>query len=396
MATKPVKKAEKVEENAEPSSQDRFSAYLKATKDEHFAYIKPKHTIISTGSLILDSLVKVRSGGVVRLLGVGQELGKTSEALVLAENYMKTMPKSRTLFIKAEARLTPEMIARSGLKWVYEAKDWVDGTVFVWPVNVFEVIAEYLETELPQLFAAGEHICVVIDSLDGLQLRSDRAKAVWAENAENEKVAGVPKITKLLFRRLGLPITHYDVLLLVTSQYSVDIKLDMYAPVNPRQGAAAGGNSIAHQSDYAFQYGPRYGSDYILEKPKEKPDWQHNKTLGVYATLEIKKSGTDVTGSKVKIPIRRGRVGCAIWVEREIVDMLISWELLSKEKGKEGSSWLHFSPDLLAKIKEATGVELTPKVNGENQAYKLLEDTPAVIPFLFDYFRKLTGGIESA
>lgn len=390
--TTPKKAAKAAEETSEPSSQDRFSSYLKATKDEHFAYVMPKHKVISTGSLVLDSLVKVRSGGVVRLLGLGQELGKTSEALVLAANYMTTMPKARTLYIKAEARLTPEMMKRSGLKWVFKPEDWVDGTVFVWPVNVFEVIAEWMETELPLMFAAGEHVCIVLDSLDGLQLRSDRAKQVWATNAENEKVAGVPKITKLLFRRLGLPITHYDVLMLITSQYSVDIKLDQYAPVNPRQGAAAGGNSVAHQSDYAFQYQPRYGGDYILEKPKEKPDWRTNRTLGVYATIDIKKSGTDVTGAKVRVPVKRGRIGNAIWVEREIVDMLLSWQMLAKEKGKEGSSWLHFDPKLLAEIKEKTGAELPAKINGENQAYKLLEDTPAVIPFLFAYFTSLNGG----
>lgn len=396
MATKPVKKAEKAEEESAVTSKSILNTLLKDHKSEHFAYVRPKHRLISTGSLILDSLIKVRSGGVVRIVGKGAELGKTRQMHVFAQNYMRVMENSKTIYFKAEARNTPEMQASSGLKWVFTPEEWEYGTVFEYPVNTFEVMAETLETLLPPMHAAGENLCVELDSMDGLMLRSDREKSVWGEKADNVKVAGVPLLTKLLFRRLGLPIVHYDVLFLATGQYSADIKLDPYAPHVIRQASSAGGNAIAHQADYVLEYQTRNQGDLILEDPKAKPDWRENKTLGVYATVDIRKSGTDVSGAKPKIPIRKGRVGCAIWVEREIVDMLISWELLAKEKGKEGSSWLHFSPDLLAKIKEATGVELTPKVNGENQAYKLLEDTPAVIPFLFDYFRKLTGGIESA
>lgn len=383
-------------EQTGPSSADALGALVEQHKDEHFVYVHPKHTIISTGSLILDSLVKVRSGGVVRLVGKGAELGKTSEAFVLADNYMKTMPKAKSIYFKAEARLTPEIIKRSGLRFVFKPEDWQEGTVFVYPVNVFEVFAETLERLLPQMYEAGEHLCVILDSLDGLMLRSDKTKTVWAEGkgAENVKVAGVPLLTKLLFRRLGLPITHFDVLMLITGQYSADIQIDPRKPTNPRQADSAGGNALAHQSDYVFQYTPRYNGDLILENEKEKPDWRNNKTLGVYATLEIKKSGTDVTGSKVKIPIKKGRIGNAIWVEREIVDMLLGYELFKKKS--EGGSWLAIDETLRADIKRETNVDLPDKVNGENNAYKLLEDNPAVIPYLFSYFTKLNGGEETA
>ncbi len=110
-----------------------------------------------------------------------------------------------------------------------------------------------------------------------------------------------------------------------------------------------------------------------------------------------------MTGARVEYPIRKGRVGSAIWVEREIIDMLIGWELLAKDKtpdpktGKvKESSWLHFDPALLAEINRHTGVELPDKVNGENQAYDLLETEAMkpVVPWLFDYFRRLNGGVE--
>lgn len=382
----PTKKTKETPEEPQSTSKDLLNDFLNEDTTEHFAFITPKHIRISTGSLILDSLVSIRSGGVVRLVGKGAELGKTSEAFVLADNYMKTMPKAKTLYVKAEARLTPEIIARSGLRFVYRAEDWEPGTVFVFPCNVFERMAEGLERFLPAMHEAGEHLCVIIDSLDGLMLRADRTKDVWSPKAENVKVAGVPLLTKLLFRRLGLPITHYDALMLVTGQFSADIKLDQYAPTTPRQAESSGGNAIAHQSDYVFQYLPRYQGDQILEDPAQKPDYLKNKTVGVYATLEIKKSGTDVTGAKVRIPIKKGRVGNAIWVEREIADMLLGWELLTKS-----GSWLKLDKDLRKEIETETGVAFPEQVQGLENVFRALEVEPKVVQFLFQKLTSLTA-----
>lgn len=375
-----------------PSSASILDSMLKEGKDEHFAYVVPKNRIISTGSLKLDSIVKLRSGGVVRLLGKGAELGKTSEGFVLMDNYMKVMPKSKGLYVKVEARLSPEIQARAGLRFVFTAAEWVEGTVFVFPCNIFERMADTIEKLLKEMYDRGEHLCAFIDSLDMLQLRADSKKDMWGGD-EAPKVAGPALLTKLLFKRTGLPITHYDALLLVASQYSAEIKLDQYTPNIPRQGAGGGGRGVEHQGDYAFEYGPRYSGDWILEDPKAKPDWQKNKIIGVYATLNIKKSGTDVTGTALRIPIRKGRVGCAIWVEKEITEMLLGWELLAKSKDK-GGSWLYFDKDLIAEVKAATTIELPEKVNGEDNAFRYLEGQPEVVKYLFAKFTKLINGEE--
>ena len=124
-----------------PSSASVLDSMLKDGKDEHFAFVIPQNRIISTGSLKVDSVVKLRSGGVVRLLGKGAELGKTSEGFVLMANYMKVMPKAKGLYVKVEARLSPEMIARTGMRFVFTAAEWVEGTVFVLPCNIFERVA---------------------------------------------------------------------------------------------------------------------------------------------------------------------------------------------------------------------------------------------------------------
>jgi len=188
---------------------------------------------------------------------------------------------------------------------------------------VFETVADMLEQLLKEMHAKGEHLATVFDSLDGLILRNDlKTKKIM----DGQKVAGVQLLTKLMFRRLALPINHYDALLIATCQYSSAPQLDPYSKDPARQVPGAGGSSIGHQSDLVLNYGQRFNGDYILENPKEKPDFIKNKQLGVYATVEIKKSSTDVTGIKIKVPIKKGRIGNAIWIEREIVDLMLAWE----------------------------------------------------------------------
>jgi RecA/RadA recombinase len=161
--------AKKKEEHTD--SKSLLKNILQQNKDSHYNYVQPKQVVIPSGSLALDSLVKIRTGSFVRMCGKGSELGKTSECLVLAENFMKTMPKSKTIFVKAEARLSPEMQERSGLKYVIDSDEWDYGTVFVFGTNEFELIASTLETMIPSMHEDGEHLCVILDSLDGVILR---------------------------------------------------------------------------------------------------------------------------------------------------------------------------------------------------------------------------------
>ncbi len=370
-------KSEEKQEKAPPSSLDVLGSILTETKEEHFNNVVAQNQVISTGSLILDSLVRIRTGSMVRLCGSGSELGKSSEAAVLAANFMSTVEKSKTIWIKAESRLSPEFQTRTGLKFVTKPEDWVDGTVFVWSVNIFEVIAGSLEKMLKTMHDLGEKLCVVWDSLDGTILRGDAEKDVWGTKGDSAEVmvAGVPKLTKLLFRRLGLPVAHYDALMIITSQHSTAISISKYAKDVPRQVEASGGSNIAHQADYVFYYTPRYQGDYILEQPEAKPDPIKNKVLGVYATIEIKKSGTDVTGTKVKIPIKKGRVGCSIWSEKEACDLILSFQLVTVK-----ASWLLFDAQIIEEAAKQ-GITLKEKIQGINQLYDYLESDKAILNF---------------
>lgn len=345
----------------------------KEMKGDIYNDVVAENKLISTGSLIMDSVVKIRSGQVIRLVGKGAELGKTSEAFVIAENFMKTMEKSKTIFYKAEGRLSKEMMKRTGLKFVFTVDEWEYGTVFVLCCNIFETVATSFVNVIKAAHANGEHICGILDSLDGLILKNDMEKGFDGNN----KVAGVPLLTKLLFRQCALPIAHYDALLLVTGQYAASPKIDPYAPVAPKQGDSSGGSSIQHQSDYVFDFHPRYGGDYILEDDDQKPDRIKNKVLGLYCKVTFRKSASDVTGESVTYPIKKGVIGPAIWRNKESLDIMLAYQIMTK-----GGSWFTFAEEIRKEAAEL-GIEIPEKVQGMKKAFILLEENEQLANFLY-------------
>lgn len=377
-------KGKKTEEQEEKlSTKDVFASILEDTKGDHYNNVVSKNYPISSGSLILDSQIKVRSGQVLRLAAAGPETGKSSQAMVYADNFMKTVPRSKTILIKAEGRCSKEFQDRTGLKYVHTAEEWDYGTVFIWSVNYFETIASTLETLLKTMHEADERLCICWDSLDGTILKADATKDVWG-GQESPKVAGVPLLTKLLFKRFALPVSHYDALMIVITQYSAAIKLDPYAPGVNRQVEGSGGSSIGHQSDYVLYYHPRYQGDYILEKPDEKPDPVKNKVLGVFASIEVKKSASDVTGcGRIRIPIRKQRVGSAIWVEKEVVDMSLQFNHLTRK-----GAWCSFSPEFIEMAKK-DGVEIKPQHQGLNGVFEYVENNKDVFTWMYNQYKKL-------
>lgn len=377
-----VKKDKEVEElEVKVDSKSILGGILDDTKGDHFNDTESKSVRISMGSLNLDSHVKIRSGQIIRFCGSGAELGKTSQAFVVADNYMKALPKSKTIYIKAEARLSPEIQERCGLKFVTKAAEWEYGTVFIWATNIFENIASGLETLIKEMHEAGEHLCFIFDSLDGAILKADSKKDLWGE--DSVKVAGVPLLMKLLFRRIALPVAHYDVLGIITTQYSAAIKLDPYSKDVPRQVEGSGGSSIGHQSDYVFYFHPRYNGDQILEKPDEKPDVNKNKIIGVYATIEVRKSSSDVTGVKIKYPIAKGRVGSAIWAEKEIIDMLLSFSMVSRK-----GAWFTIEKSLLEEASKDS-IEIKEQHQGINNLYAYIEVNKDVFNWLYKKIKSL-------
>lgn len=360
-------------EDKKPSSNAALQNFLKTAT--HYNDVIPKETIISSGSLILDSDAQVRSGMIVRLVGKGSEVGKSSQGFVFLENYMKTMPNSKALYIKAEGRLSKKKLEKTGLKFTYNIEDWTEGTVFIVCSNIAEPIFKMIVDTVHDAYHAGEHIAWMIDSMDGLILEDDLKKGV----TNGGMVAGVPKLTKLLFRHLSLPNMHYDSLGIITGQYAAQIKIDTYSPSAPNQGSSSGGSSQQHQADYVFEYQSVNQGDLILEKPDLKPDKFTNKILGRFARVKILKSADDVTGNMYSVPIRRGeeyKGSLQIWQSKEVADLLIGYQLLSK-----GGAWLNFEADIMEEAR-AEGVELQEKINGINKLYAYLEEDKVAMKFL--------------
>jgi hypothetical protein len=381
MATiKKILKPADEEKKKSANAADALKLFLK--ESHHYNDTVPKNVPISTGSLILDSAVKVTSGMVIRLVGKGAELGKTAQSFVFAENFMETMPKSKTLFIKAEGRLSPQSMKRSGLKFVFSVDEWVDGTVFVVCGNIADDIFKLIKSTLENAHQSGEHICFIIDSMDGLILKSDFD---GKEIGGDMMVAGVPKLTKLFFRHCALPISHYDSLCLITGQYAAQIKADKYSPTAPNQGSSSGGSSQQHQADYVFDYNSIRMDDYILEDPNNKtPDPVKNKIIGKFARITFRKSADDITGMTYEVPIRKGQIGKKqIWVEKEVADIMLSYHMLTK-----GGSWLTFAPEILEEAKTA-GLELPEKVQGINNLYALIEENETIKDYFYAKIKKM-------
>jgi len=360
-------------EDKKPSSNAALQNFLKTAT--HYNNVIPQETIISSGSLILDSDAQVRSGMIVRLVGKGSELGKSAQGFVFLENYMKTMPNSKALYIKAEGRLSKKKLDKTGLKFTYNIEDWTEGTVFIVCSNIAEPIFKMIVDTVHDAYHAGEHIAWMIDSMDGLILEDDLKKGVTSGGM----VAGVPKLTKLLFRHLALPNMHYDSLGVITSQYSAQIKIDTYSPNAPNQGSSSSGSSAQHQADYVFEYQTINQGDLILENNALKPDKFTNKILGKFARVKVLKSADDITGNMYSVPIRRGeeyKGSNQIWRSYELADLLIGYELVNK-----GGAWLTFESDIIEDAR-TEGVEILEKINGINKLYAYLEENEAIMEFL--------------
>lgn len=361
-----------VKKNSDPvdKSKNLLNAIVAAHKDDLYNDIQTEAVAVSTGSLGLDQQISVYTGSVLRLAGP-TSAGKTSQAFLLASNLMQKINKggtsyvgSKTLFIKAEARLGNEIQGRTGLKFVYQTDDWEDGTVYVLECNVFETVATIIEGFLKQFYADKKQLIVILDSMDGLILRNDLQEKGFGDN---QKVAGVPLITKIMFKRLALPINKYGCLFIVTSQVSANIKLDPYSKEAPRVVGGAGGNALNHHSDYILEYQPRYNGDYICENPDEKSS-PKNKIIGTWCKIKIIKSAKETDGVTVEIPIRRGRVGNAVWAEKEIVDYLLQNNLIEKKGG-----WFKISETVRSVLKEKLSLDVPEQIQGLNNVYEFFE-----------------------
>ena len=121
------------------AKENKLKSFLKQREDEHYNFESDVFYKVSTGSLLLD----IHTGGGLtpglhRFCGMN-EGGKTSEALEVARNFLKDIPNARAVYIKAEGRLNPEMVNRSGIAFTNDPDEWGDGKCFIYESEKYVV-----------------------------------------------------------------------------------------------------------------------------------------------------------------------------------------------------------------------------------------------------------------
>lgn len=374
-----VKSAANSDSSESASGNQILSQALNEFKGDHYNFDKGVFWETTTGSLLLDSATGGVNPSLWRLCGANNS-GKTPQMLEIVRNILKNIPNSKCLWMIAEGRgLSEENRARCGLTFVYDPKEWVSGTVFILQSNIFELFIKIVK-DLVKNNEAGIRYAFVIDSVDGLILRDDAAKDV----TENNKVAGVPALSKKMLQSLSLGMFKFGHWMGLISQVTAEIKLDPYAKSFNRSGQFSGGNSLLHGPDVIIEYNPPFAGDFILNNPNGKFNDGKTKPIGQNVRVTLSKSIKETTRkTQVIYPIRYGRKPSGIWTEREVGDLVFTWGLANRT-----GAWISFQDDFRKELMEVDA-EVPEKIQGVDNFYGYLEGNPSVTDFLKSKFIKL-------
>ena len=347
------------------SPLDQIESYLKQNKGDHYNYEEDRSYAVSSGSLLLD--IEMGGGigpGIIRASGV-TEGGKTSCALSFARNFQK-MDNAMVIYIKSGGRLSPDMVERSGVDTSPEK--W-----FVFKSNVYETVINLMR-ELIKNNSTDTRYMFIIDSMDSLVPKNDLEKPPEEAN----KVAGGALLSSDFLRKMALGLTTRGHICFMISQIRSKVSINPYEKTDPRVTNASGGNALLHYSDWILEFQDRHLKDIISTQPNGK-----GEMLGHWCKVIFKKTPNEKTGSLVRYPIRYGRVdGKSIWVEYEVVDMLLAWEMATAK-----GAWITIADDLIEEVKEKTSLELKKQHQGMDNLRKYFEEEKEIGKYIFFKFR---------
>jgi RecA/RadA recombinase len=349
-----------------------LSSHLKDNKDSHYNFEDEKIFHISTGSLLLDSELSgsLEVPAIVRFTGVSGG-GKTSAALLIMNNFLKTVPNSKGFLVKAEGRLNSNVKRVSGVEFVHDPEEWDNGKCFVLRSNVYENIATLI-LELIKNNPENTRYYFLIDSMDALISKNDLSKGF----DDSAKVAAGAVLTSNFLRRIMLPLSTFGHICGLISQVRSNVQINPYAKGDPKLTNSSGGNALQHYADWIFEFQPRYKSDQILED---------GKIIGHWSKILLRKTTNEKDGVEVTYPIKHGRSdGKSIWTEYEIADMLIQWGF-----AKKSGAWIAFDSGLIQNIKDDIKKDFPEKIQGMDQLRTFLEENQEVCVYLFDKFKSI-------
>lgn len=359
------------------NSAARLAKYMKDNEGDHLNFKEEVNWRVSTGSLLFD--IEFGGGytpGVIKSHGASFG-GKSSAAAEGIKNFLKTVDNSKAIWIKSEGRLDKTFRDRSGVKFVYDAKEWVTGTCFVMETNIFEFAVDWL-VDMVNNNPTDIRYAMVVDSIDALIRRDDLKKTA----GECEKVAAAGVILSLMFKRIGLPINKLGHVMFAIGQVRAKPKISKFQASNPNESVGGGGaNATTHASNYIIKFKPRINSNNITEDNKEG-----GKIVGHWCHIVATKGVDEKVGVEIKYPIKHGRYGGnSIWIEYEIADLLVEWEMVV-QKG----SWITFGGDLIKELQRA-GFDVKDgfKIQGNAQLMSWLESDAKLTQYLYQKFLKL-------
>jgi len=347
------------------SPLDQIHSYLEQNKDYHYNFEEDRLYSVSSGSLLLD--IEMGGGikpGVVRATGV-TEGGKTSCGLAFAKNFQK-MDNAMVIYVKAEGRLSEDLIERAGI-------DTSEEKWFVFKSNVYETVINLMR-QMVKNNPTDTRYMFIIDSMDALIPKGDLEKG----SEEALKVGGGALLSSDFLRRMALGLATRGHICYMISQVRSSIKINPYEKSSPQVTNASGGNAALHYSDWILEFQPRWNKDSITTGPKGKEE-----ALGHWCKVIFRKTPNEKTGSAVRYPIRYGRVGGkSVWVEYEVVDMMLQFEM-ANAKG----AWVTIADELIEEVDKEMGIELKKQHQGMDNLRKYFEENKEIGKYIFHKFR---------
>ena len=378
---KKIKEIDSENEKSESSGntpEEQLNKYLKENRADHINFEREKDYLISSKSLTFD----IETGGirpsVLRMSGIS-EGGKTACTLSFMDDFLSKPEKRRGVYIKAEGRLGKEQRERTTIKFVENSEEWVDGTCFIFKTNIYEA-AISLMRDLVNNNPSETSYFFVIDSMDALVPRGDIDKPFEEAN----KVAGGSLLSADFLRKMSLKISSRGHICVLISQVRSTVSINPYAKTDPKITNASGGNAALHYSDWIFEFQQRHNKDFIWAGEEGK-----SERLGHYCKVIFRKTPNESTGIEIRYPIKYGRKdGKSVWVEYEIVDQMLAFNMAIKE-----GAWVKLSDSIVKELSEKK-VPHEPKFNGVKKFRDYLESTPAFTNYMFNKFKSTLGKDE--
>lgn len=323
--------------------------------------------IITTGSFFFDLVL----GGGFRGSSWSRfyappECGKTSQGLCWGKNWQDHYgDKGMVIVFNAEGRVTPDLIARSGIDTSKERFRIIDSNK-----------SDFIYTVIDRLVSNNDESKVyffIVDSTDACERTVDKDKTL----GEAEKIGGSATILSAAGKRLSLIFSVTGHHLYMTSQ--VRDKVNTHGPgAGGKQ--ASGGNAPQFYSSLTGQITKHWTDLKILENPSDPK----SKEIGRLVSIKLEKTPNERTGEVVQFPVKYGKIG-GVWPEYEALMVAQAWNLL--EEPKQGR--FEFSEKFLAELAAVNIVPEKTSFHGKRQALELFEATPDLVKHVHVTMRKL-------